>query len=178
MKFTKEHTQEMRKVADFFDLLEEKGAEIGMNEARNFNQNNECNSPACFGGWLSIMYNTPIYDDEDYNGYRLFSQGANSFAKKIGFTENKKDNIDAMLAMEIFFQDEPGLWGNTEGYDVFSEQYAFNEGNEEYSRFRNNITPKAIANKWRAVAERIESSKYFVHKKKPLYVFTKKTQTA
>ena len=90
MKFTKEHTQEMRKVADFFDLLEEKGAEIDMNEARNFNQNNECNSPSCFGGWLSIMYNTLIYDDEDYNGYRLYSQGADSFAKKIGFTENKK----------------------------------------------------------------------------------------
>ena len=176
MKFTKEHTQEMRRVADFFDLLEEKGAEIDMNEARNFNQNNECNSPACFGGWLSIMYNTPIYDEEDYR-YRLYSQGADSFAKKIGFKKNKNYS-DPTLAMEIFFQDEPELWGNTEGYDIFGEQCAFNEGNEEYSRFRNNITPKAIANKWRAVAERIESSKYFVHKKEPLYIFTKKTQTA
>ena len=78
-----------------------------------------------------------------------------------------------MLAMEIFFQDEPGLWGNTNGYDIFEEQCAFNEGNEKYSRFRNHITPKAIANKWRAVAKRIESSDYFKHEKDSFYLATR-----
>lgn len=72
-----------------------------------------CNTVNCVGGWYVIAVHGKISDD-DYKSYRI---GTDAIAAELGF-----ENDDAV---EGFLADNPTLWGNEDGYVVFSDEKAY-----------------------------------------------------
>lgn len=143
MKTDKEMAVVFKKAADFFDDLPE-SAEVNMWKMRQV-----CGSPACFGGWLAVLYDTEkAFRSTDHinkktNPCRSFLDGADAFAVDLGF-EN-------LIQLKIWAENNPDIWGNNCEYDMFCSNKAF--GFEEEAK----ITTKDISKHLYGVAERLAS---------------------
>ena len=94
------NTKEMIKVANFFSKMHKKGGEVDMRVTHSRAEINNCGTPACIGGWLSVYYNT--YQNPN-SLTRRYSHGANIFAKIIGF--------DYMKHLCDWAEENKTLWG-------------------------------------------------------------------
>lgn len=79
-----------------------------------------CNTPACHGGWGSILYG--VGDEAD--GSDFYQMGADAIAKKLGFSEAEE--------LTHWAEDWPGYWGNEWGDEMFSSGSAFGESSQHF----------------------------------------------
>ena len=141
-----------RRVGEWFLDLPE-GAEINMNEmsaTAEIYDGKCCGSPACVGGWLAVLYRTPTHYG---TSNRFFEDGANEFAKELGFENNRR--------LSDWAEANPSIWGNDFGWDMFYKERAYSEGGKEYDN--NTITVKAVGDKFVAVAGRLEKKAVIEH---------------
>ena len=110
------NTQEMRKVADFFDEMYKKGGKISMGKTYSDAEINNCGTPACIGGWMAVYYDTKMA--VTIEGERCFDDGVEIFAKKLGF--------EGMEELEEWAEDNKKLWGE-HGIEMFYQEYAWIE---------------------------------------------------
>ena len=108
-----------------------------------------CGSPACVGGWLAVLY-----------GKRNCSYeiGANLFAEKLGFVTIVDINnfrYNAFEYLQDFLYENPNLWGNRDGDEAFSQEYAYNEGN---THFDDELTIDDIAHKFICTGKRMKKA--------------------
>jgi len=90
-----------------------------------------CGTYACHGGWYEIICNPKIE-----KGKLDYLKGANRMGKFLGF----RSGWDLMG----WASDNPKIWGNQQGYDLFSTQSAF---------FAPGL--KGIGKHWLQVADRL-----------------------
>ena len=107
----------------------------------------ECGTIACHGGWYAyakmrqeregeyIPMKGPIYS----LGFWI---GANSLAVDLGFEDRQE--------LEDWAHDNPEIWGNYFGHDIFVFTRAFGDDDD--------LTIHDIIDHWRNVADRIEDS--------------------
>lgn len=74
-----------------------------------------CNSPHCVGGWYAIANQKKLYTGASCIGY---SEGADLLAKDLGFSDDE--------LLENWLKDNPQLWGNDRGDDLFVTSKAYN----------------------------------------------------
>ena len=113
-------------------------------------------STGCFGCWLALYYNT-----EKFDGKRLFVDGANAFARDLGFDVVKKYSKKREQEEEVTFislrdwaDDNKDIWGNDNGRRMFCSKDAFNEGSGEYGD-EEDITTESIGRKLIGVSKRM-----------------------
>ena len=111
---SKINTEEMLNVADFFSEMHDKGGKVNIAKTHSTAGINECDTPACIGGWLSVYYDTEI--DRCFG--RCFDDGADIFAQKSGF--------EYMAKLEEWAGENKTLWGE-HGIEMFYEGYAWIE---------------------------------------------------
>ena len=142
---TKINTKEMIKIADFLDKMDKKSGRIRMSKSKSItNKTNKCKTPACFGGWLSVYYDTKI------NGHktRYYKHGANIFARKLGFED--------IHHLEYWAKKNKKLWGEN-GYWLFVVKKAWKEeGGYDGSKYKK-LTLEHISYKLRKVVGRVDS---------------------
>lgn len=133
----------------WFDGLPEE-ASVDMSETYSDSEAHKCSSPACFGGWLSIMFST-----EKVSGLRYYYNGASMFAKELGFIYEgfAKEHGNAVELTE-WAQRNPEIWGNSRGRNIFSNGTAFAE--KGGYNCEHNLTVKHISEKLIAVAKRLD----------------------
>ena len=141
------NVKKMKRVGKWFLELP-KEAKISMATGLSDASIENCGSPACFGGWLAVYYNTKIYK----NGKRKYMDGANAFARALGFKKSILYSAHENLKNYVSMRED--LWRDSDGYGIFIRPSTFNEGGKEYDK--DNITPRAIGEKLLAVANRIE----------------------
>lgn len=142
-KSNKEMAKVFRETGKWFLSLPE-GALVDMTNVYSSAESVTCSTPSCFGGWLALKYKT---GQSEYF-LRHFADGANAFAEELGFTY--RDDLTEYAA------ENPEIWGNKNGDEMFCSAYAFNEGDKEYTN--ETITTKAIGEKLIAVAKRLEET--------------------
>jgi len=125
---------------DFFKLIADHGLEetkVSMSECRDRRDDHKhlCNTPACHGGWAAIMYKV------DNIGSDFFELGAEILAEKLGF--------DMADGYEVWAFQNPLLWGNSNGNEMFCSMFAFGK------EFIDKLTLPDIANHYKGVSERI-----------------------
>ena len=133
----------------------------------------DCGSPACFGGWLAVKYNTETDDD----GYRFYENGAEAFCRDLGIMpicgkdysdifETDASDVFADWASHNF-----EIWGNMYGHRSFIEPSAFGCYYEQ-------ITIKHIARHLIGVAKRLDENveSSFFNKKKTIKPVMHNTQ--
>lgn len=79
-----------------------------------------CGTPLCHGGWYFIARGKQSKDE--FQDYRT---GTNLMAQDLGF---RKD-----FDLQQWAFDYPYIWGNVDGYSMFSSCRAFNFGCEQLS---------------------------------------------
>lgn len=121
----------------FLLLAEVKKGAVDMSES-DFNV---CGTIACHAGWFAISRGKNKEDNE-YKPYYGFKDSANDMAKFLGF-EHKGD-------LELYFKENPELWGNLYGYTMFYSASAFSK---DYSRalYTREPTLREIGNHWAQV---------------------------
>lgn len=126
----------VRELANIFLTLanERPDAEVDMGEYKF----NSCCTIACHAGWFGIAMGKEC--GYDYG----FSNSAEEMANFLGF--------DNRWRLEIWARDNPKLWGNRYGLDMFSDREAFGLKDRE-------PTLKEIGKHWHKVANRIEGLK-------------------
>lgn len=142
-KSNKEMAEVFRETGEWFLSLPEK-AEVDMTKGYSNVEPKTCNSPACFGSWLSAKYRTQKGEDEK----RDYIDGAIAFAKDLGFCN--------MHELRYWADENPKMWGNEDGHCMFNSPSAFNEEDKEYANYT--ITTRAIGEKLIAVAERLRKT--------------------
>ncbi len=141
------------KVGNWFMTLPPKDNEIDMCFGDQI-----CGSPTCVGGWLAKYYNTQMHGKQKK---RSFYEGANAFSEDLGFFETKNShNISRKPndSMKHFFSENKELWGNRDACYMFATtgECAYDEGDKRYTW--RNMTTKAVAEKYLAVAKRLRES--------------------
>jgi hypothetical protein len=92
-----------------------------------------CRTPGCHGGWAGIALGfKDIYD---------YTQGAHALAQYLGFTDR--------YALATWARDNPGIWGNTSGYDMFLSPAAFGQDDECFP-------VQVLIDHWEGVANRLK----------------------
>ena len=146
-KTNEEMAQVFYRVGLWFDSLPSK-SKVRMTVGNSKAEVGDCNTPACFGGWLSVMFGTEIYNNPSsrFHGTRGYNDGADEFAKELGFVDYDQ--------IRDWASQNPHYWGNRWGRGIFSCVMAFNE--EGGYTYIDGITVKDIANKLLAVAKRLD----------------------
>lgn len=103
---------------------------------------NECGCPGCHGGW-ALLALRPIKllaesIEED------FAEGADLLAQYL-FNDVRASRFD----LENWANENPVIWGNSNGYCLFAASSAF--GQED-----NVFHPQVLIDHWNAVADRLE----------------------
>lgn len=142
--------EELLQLANKFDELAGKfekfiadnklqNTEVDMKESEDLRREhkNLCDTPACHGGWASIMFGLEGEPGDD----SFYKRGAEKITKFLGFS-NKDDLSD-------WAYEYPLLWGNIFGANMFSDQIAFTP------RDSDTITLPEIPAWYRGVAKRI-----------------------
>jgi hypothetical protein len=116
-----------------------------------------CGTPGCHAGLISIVAESlpelqeiykPLYSLEcesvgKKKNHYIFSVWSSALAIFLGF---KYDN-----ELEVWAGENPRLWGNNRGYDMFCSRLAFT--NELYKQ----LTHRDIINHWKQVLKNIEA---------------------
>ena len=149
-KTNKQMAKVFKKTGKWFLALPEE-AEVDMEQRYSTVEIETCNAAASFGGWLAVMYNTDnecsVREGEILG--RDYADGAIIFARKLGFING--------IELANYMDKKSEIWGNRWGGSMFSEPFAFNEGDKIYDK--RDITTKAIGEKLIAVAQRLAKSK-------------------
>ncbi len=114
-----------------------------------------CDTPGCHAGLISIVAKDLPELQEIYENHIYFSEGcgnerdyhyslwADALAEFLGFVD-KRD-------LRVWAKDNPKLWGNRDGYNMFCSFFAFTyDLNKE-------ITHIDIINHWKQVLKNIEN---------------------
>ena len=113
--------KELNKAIDFLDSLPADKNPVIM-DIPNIQTKHSCGTPACFGGYLYHYFMKPdvqvgnkisAYLHEWYS----FSEGADKFANILGFKHTRE--------LQEFLFDNPKLWGNAYGGELFGYNSAF-----------------------------------------------------
>ena len=87
--------------------------------------------------------------------YNSWCDGATLMAERLGFRRDDKDtNSDIQERLVTWAEENPDLWGNENGSEMFQHAAAFSK---DCSR-KNEDAVRNIAKHWRAVGERIRAS--------------------
>ena len=148
-KTNEEMAQVFYRTGLWFDSLPNE-SKVDMSVGTSDAEVGNCNTPACFGGWLSVMFGTELHY---CNSPRLsrkcarsFKDGANKFAKELGFVN--------YIDLVSWAKEDQYCWGNDWGFLMFAFTIAFvEEGGYDHET---PITIKDIANKLIAVAKRLD----------------------
>ncbi len=135
--------KKVRRLADTFLFLHEKYEKykkgrrtaVNMRECR-VNEDHKCGTVHCHAGWWAI-------GRMNLKESLSYSDGSSDMAKYLGFG-NYVDEL------ENWAQDNPKIWGNTEGVHMFSNANSFDA---EWC----NINLKKIGMHWHKVANRLEA---------------------
>ncbi len=120
----------------FLDLhIKKPEAEVDMLETK-FNQ---CGTVACHAGWYAVARGLNL--TVDYN----FQSSSDDMAKYLG--------LEGGYELRQWANANNKLWGNRDGYFLFSSSDAFGVDSLSYKP----LTLDKIGNHWLAVADRIES---------------------
>ena len=155
------NAEEMERVAKFFLGLPEK-AKIDMGVAESTVSVKNCGSPACVGGWLAVYYDTKFYTKSKTkfiaNSGRNFADGANAFAKALGF-KSLSTAVPYKDKLIEWVMSNPRTWGNGSGGRMFDRVHAFSEGRRKCKQNsvseEGNLTVQDVGNKFLAVSKRI-----------------------
>lgn len=74
-----------------------------------------CETPACHGGWIAILYGEEAAPGDD----NFYVRGAHILAEKLGF--------DDYRLLEQWARDYPEYWGNSRGDCMFCSGRAFGQ---------------------------------------------------
>jgi hypothetical protein len=113
-----------------------------------------CGTPGCHAGLISIVakdlpklqdiYECLYFLQWNIRGSRYeYSIWADALAEFLGFSEEKD--------LECWAKDNPKIWGNKYGYDMFSARLAFTDDKSK------EITHRYIIEHWKQVLVNIES---------------------
>ena len=131
----------------FLNFIREHGLDsTNVDMAEPYDTRNEktslCRTPLCHGGWLAVMFNEKARATPECRSF--YRAGAHAAAKYLGF-KTKRD-------LEYWASENPNLWGNRRGSDMFTSGGAFGE------RFKH-FKLTTIANHYADVGQRcIEAS--------------------
>ncbi len=129
--------QKFYEVAMTFQVLVESGInEVDMCNGETFETG--CGAPCCHGGWFEYA---SFPKARSIMGCHYFTAGSNSIAYVLGF--------DGASALEDWAIRNPNLWGNENGYVMFSNRRAFGKSPNA------KLTLKDISNHWYEVADRV-----------------------
>lgn len=103
-------------------------------------EENLCGTPACHAGWFGRFWDK---NHTDYN------QSANAMANFLGYERTNRHT--AMRQLETWAMDNPDLWGNENGDEMFYHRRAFRKDSEDMR----SATMREIADHWYGVAERL-----------------------
>ena len=88
-------------------------------------KNHQCGTVHCHAGWflLGLLWDgtSPFLHQKSVS----YFTGTEKMARMLGFT--------SPFEMQIFFDKNPSIWGNTDGYYMFSAFSAFNSTKEALS---------------------------------------------
>jgi hypothetical protein len=80
----------------------------------------ECGTVHCVGGWYAFAnLRRKFITDKFKKGFVDFRDGAELLANDLGF--------DNAYALKCWARDNPRIWGNSVGYCMFSETYAYDD---------------------------------------------------
>jgi len=125
MKYTKLTKEQLadnfeRVSKDFYNLIEDNGlgdtvVDMDTPLDNRVPELNLCNTPACHGGWASIMYGI-----EEYKRCGDFYElGAERLAKELGFRTGSD--------LEDWAEEYSPYWGSLYGKVMFEREVAFNK---------------------------------------------------
>jgi hypothetical protein len=112
-----------------------------------------CGTPGCHAGLISIVAEElpelqEIYERIFFSHWNLkyshyeYTIWADALAEFLGFSEEKD--------LECWAKDNPKIWGNKYGYDMFSARLAFTDDKSKH------LTHRDIINHWKQVLKNIE----------------------
>jgi hypothetical protein len=129
------------KLANYFRLIEvntDNKASVSMGTGCVFEiEDHLCGTPACHAGWFGIFYDDHAHDFDNY---------ARIMARMLGFNYTAQE-------LEDWASENADLWGNNDGYSIFSDAAAF--GSHGFDTGRGKLTMHVIADHWYGVAERL-----------------------
>jgi hypothetical protein len=113
-----------------------------------------CGTPGCHAGLIYIVAEElpelqEIYERIFFSHWNLkyshyeYTIWADALAEFLGFSEEKD--------LECWAKDNPKIWGNKYGYDMFSGRLAFTNDEDKILKHRD------IINHWKQVLKNIES---------------------
>lgn len=143
------------KLGNWFDELPEE-AEIDMWMGRSDVELPACESPASVAVWLSVYYNV---GKKFWRKDRDSIAGIVAFNNGLGFKMTRREyEKDFFAGIECYMKNNPEIWGNEHGEDAFTYAGAYNEVTEDKEIEYENITPKDVAIKFKAVAKRLREA--------------------
>lgn len=104
-----------------------------------------CGSPACFGGWMRAVLGGK--HKVKYKREYWFKYGAGNLAQFLG--------LRSEYGLENWLLNNPEIWGNVYGGEVFLQHEAFSEGAKKFNK-NNPATLKDVLHKWKRVLKRLE----------------------
>lgn len=136
--------QRVQELAMLFQLIDfdNPKASVNMGSVNCSLEENRCGSPACHAGWFGVYFDN--FNDDKVNGgdrYKSFSEYAGEMANFLG--------LECKFYLESWAVDNPEIWGNSDGTNMFYENKAFGISNYH------NITLRDISNHWFKVAKRL-----------------------
>jgi hypothetical protein len=117
-----------------------------------------CGTPGCHAGLISIVaLDLPGLEEAHLIGFKMYFKAykeikqdlylyalwADALAEFLGFSEEKD--------LECWAKDNPKIWGNKYGYDMFSGRLAFTNDEDKILKHRD------IINHWKQVLKNIEA---------------------
>lgn len=93
---------------------------LRMMEGKVSGQNHECGTVHCVAGWyaVAIRYSDKFIKLKIENKECRFFHGASKIAEHLGFKYRNE--------LEIWAENNPEIWGNNDGFYMFSEESAYN----------------------------------------------------
>ena len=149
----------------WFDSLPDR-SRVDMLEAYSDATISGCGSPACFGGWLAVKYNTRI----DCTNSRFYKDGVAEFVRELGIETGCFPTPSEAISGWAY--ENSDVWGNKYGIAMFSCKSAFGVSDKE------EITVKHIAKHLIGVAKRLDADvekKFYANKQKYTPKITQKT---
>jgi len=96
----------------------------------------ECNTPGCHAGWVEIALGIRN-SGRNYH----FLESAERLAIFLGFDSHRQ--------LKYWAEDNPKIWGNEQGADMFGSPLAF-------SQLKDSFPAQILVDHWRGVGERLK----------------------
>jgi len=93
---------------------------LNMNQTRVNNHGHICGTVHCLGGWYAVG----VCNLSEEIGYR---EGARKMSQDLGFEDDD--------SLEEWCEANPDIWGNKNGYGIFSDEHAFTSPSRPHGAF-------------------------------------------